>query len=122
MMRTARGDWAALCWLCWSAGLDEVTMPDRLVERPALGRAVGMAIERHWRCRDRLTTAGLRALTQGVPSFSWEGMEIDVMPRLLVEICHPGAHRGAGRLLLALRRAEPVALARRPAAGLEARA
>ena len=45
-----------------------------------------MAIERHWRSRDKLTTSGLRAMTKGVRGFEWEGMEIDAMPTFLAEI------------------------------------
>ena len=45
-----------------------------------------MAIERHWRSRDKLSTSGLRAMTKGVRGFEWEGMEIDAMPTFLAEI------------------------------------
>jgi hypothetical protein len=49
------------------------------------GAAAGMSIERLWRCRVRLITGGLRAMTLGVPGFRWEGLEIELMPVVLVE-------------------------------------
>jgi hypothetical protein len=86
LLRVARADWAALAWLCWSCGLDRIARPEA-VEPPAdFGRAAGMAVERAWRCHDKLTSGGLVALGKGVPGFEWEGMAIDLMPRILVEI------------------------------------
>ena len=52
----------------------------------AFGQAAAMSVERAWRCRDKLQTAGLRAMTRGVPGFVWEGIEIDLMPAVLAEI------------------------------------
>jgi hypothetical protein len=75
-----------LCWLCWSAGLDRVALPAALDPPAAFGDAAGMSIERMWRCRDKLITGGLRAMTQGVPGFVWEGIEIDLLPSVLAEI------------------------------------
>jgi hypothetical protein len=86
LQRFARGDWAALCWLCWSCGLDRVALPDALEPPPNFGPAAGMSIERTWRCRDKLTSGGLVAMTRGVPGFEWEGMAIDTMPRVLAEV------------------------------------
>jgi antitoxin component YwqK of YwqJK toxin-antitoxin module len=86
LMRRARADWSSLTWLCWSAGLDHVALPDQIAPPPNFAEAVGMAIERHWRSRDKLTTSGLRALTKGVRGFEWEGMQIDSMPTFLAEI------------------------------------
>jgi hypothetical protein len=86
LMRAARREWNALCWLCWSAGLDRVALPDAVRPPPAFGHAAAMSVERLWRCRDKLSTAGLRALTQHVPGFTWEGIEIDDLPPVLVEI------------------------------------
>jgi hypothetical protein len=86
LMRLARREWAGLCWLCWSAGLDRVALPRDLVPPAQFGLAAGMAIERLWRCRDKIITGGLRALTQGVPGFVWEGIEIDLAPAVLAEI------------------------------------
>jgi hypothetical protein len=83
---SARRDWNGLCWLCWGAGLDRVALPDT-IEAPAdFGLAAGMSVEHFWRCRDQIITGGLRAMTQGVPSFHWEGFEIDQLPLVLAEI------------------------------------
>jgi antitoxin component YwqK of YwqJK toxin-antitoxin module len=86
LQRQARRDWAALAWLCWSCGLDRIALPGALAPPAAFGRAAGMAIERAWRCRDKLTSGGLVAMSKGVPGFVWEGIDIDLMPRLLAEI------------------------------------
>ena len=86
LQRLARGDWAALCWLCWSCGLDRVALPDALTPPADFGPAAGMSIERTWRCRDKLTSGGLVAMTRGVPGFEWEGMAIDEMPHALAEV------------------------------------
>jgi hypothetical protein len=85
LMRIARREWAGLCWLCWSAGLDRVARPQALRPPADFGPAAGMSIERLWRSRDRLITGGLRAMTQGVPGFTWEGVEIDALSPVLVE-------------------------------------
>ncbi|HVU53337.1 MAG TPA: thiol reductase thioredoxin, partial [Polyangia bacterium] len=86
LLRQARREWAGLCWMCWGVGLDRVALPER-VDAPAdFGQAAGLSLERLWRCRDRVVTGGLRAMTQGVPGFRWEGLEIDVLPVVLAEI------------------------------------
>lgn len=87
LMRLARREWTALSWLCWAAGLDRVALPDQITPPEKFGHAAAMMVERVWRCRDKIATSGLRALTQGIPGFTWEGIEIDDMPALLVEIC-----------------------------------
>jgi hypothetical protein len=86
LQRLARCDWAALCWLCWSCGLDRVALPEALEPPADFGPAAGMSIERTWRCRDKLTSGGLIAMTRGVPGFDWEGIAIDEMPRVLAEV------------------------------------
>jgi hypothetical protein len=86
LLRVARRDWAVLTWLCWSCGLDRVASPDAVVPPADFGRAAAMAIERTWRCRDKLTSGGLVAMSKGVPGFEWEGMHIDAMPRVLAEV------------------------------------
>jgi antitoxin component YwqK of YwqJK toxin-antitoxin module len=86
LLRLARREWAALCWLCWSSGLDHVALPAAATPPASFGQAAGMAVERTWRCRDKLTSGGLVAMTKGVPGFEWEGIHIDLMPRILVEI------------------------------------
>ena len=45
-----------------------------------------MTMERTWRCRDKLNTSGLLALTKGVPGFDWEGTPIDLVPSTLAEV------------------------------------
>jgi hypothetical protein len=77
----AQADWAALSWLCWSVGLDQVAMPVAIAERPLVAVAMKTIVTRHWRARDRLTTGGLLAGANGVPGFDWHGIDIDVAPR-----------------------------------------
>jgi MORN repeat variant len=86
LLRLARREWAGVSWLCWSVGLDRVALPTTIAPPPAFGIAAGMAIERLWRCRDRIITRGLRAMTQGVPGFLWEGIEVDRLPAVLAEV------------------------------------
>jgi hypothetical protein len=86
LLRLARRDWMALTWICWCCGLDRVALPDRLAPPASFGLAAGMSIERAWRCRDKLTTGGLVAMSKGVPGFTWEGIDIDEMPRALVDV------------------------------------
>ena len=86
LLRQARREWAGLCWMCWAVGLERVALPDAVHAPADFGQAAGLSIERLWRCRDRLITGGLRAMTQGVPGFQWEGIEIDVLPSVLAEI------------------------------------
>jgi hypothetical protein len=74
-----------MCWLCWSAGLDRVARPEAIRPPADFGQAAGMSIERLWRSRDRLITGGLRAMTQGLPGFIWEGTDIDALSPVLVE-------------------------------------
>jgi hypothetical protein len=86
LLRQARREWVGLCWMCWGVGLERVALPEEIRPPDEFGQAAGLSIERLWRCRDRLVTGGLRALTQGVPGFQWEGLEIELMPPLLAEI------------------------------------
>jgi hypothetical protein len=86
LMRMARSTWAALGWLCWSAGLREVRLPERLEPPADFGQGAGMIIARYWRAQDAVVTGGLRSMTAGVPGFSWEEMEIDGLPRHLAEM------------------------------------
>ena len=86
LMRLARAQWMGLCWLCWSAGLDEVRLPTSLIPRDDFPLAAGMAIARHWRAQDAVSTRGLRAMTAGVPGFVWEGMDIEGIPSLFAEM------------------------------------
>jgi hypothetical protein len=86
LMREARAQWAGLTWLCWSAGLTRVALPDRLEPPAAFAAAAGMAMTRFFRARDVLETNGLRSLNAGVPGFVWEGLDIDGMPRHFVQM------------------------------------
>jgi MORN repeat protein len=86
LMRAARRDWNGLCWLCWGVGLDRVAMPNALLPRDGFGIALGMSVERLWRCRDRILTRGLRSRIQGVPDFEWEGTAIDRLSPLHAEM------------------------------------
>ena len=38
------------------------------------------------RSKDRLTTGGLVARSQGVPGWAWQGIDIDELPRHLTEM------------------------------------
>jgi hypothetical protein len=88
LMRLARASWAALCWLCWSAGLEEVALPAALSPPANFDQAAGMIISRYWRAQDGVITGGLRSVTHGVPGFMWEEMDLDGMPRHFVEMAH----------------------------------
>jgi antitoxin component YwqK of YwqJK toxin-antitoxin module len=86
LMRLARSEWNTLTWLCWSAGLDRVALPDRVLPPSNFNHAVGMAIERQWRAWDKIATGGLMALTKGVRPFEWEGFDIDFLSPALAEL------------------------------------
>ncbi|WP_437630339.1 toxin-antitoxin system YwqK family antitoxin [Sorangium sp. So ce854] len=79
LMRRARAEWAALCWLCWSAGLDGVALPERVAHRPDFTAAVNMSLTRCYRARDQVQTGGLVSRAHGAPSFVWEGHAIDAL-------------------------------------------
>lgn len=87
LMRQARASWAGLCWLLWAVGENEPAWPRHLSPRNEYPRALSLAIERAWRARDQLVTAGLRAMTQGVGDFDWEGTPVSELPRNLLEVC-----------------------------------
>lgn len=76
----ARADWAALTWLCWVAGLDHVALPESLCPRNNFAAAASQAIVRAGRMADVVATGGLRARMRGVPSFEWEGFDVDGLP------------------------------------------
>jgi hypothetical protein len=86
LMRVARGQWAAVTWLCWACGLDQVALPTAIVPRPEFAAAAAAAITRFFRAQDVLTTGGVRSQSAGVPSFQWEGMDVDEMPRPFVQL------------------------------------
>lgn len=86
ILRRMRADWAGLTWLCWGVGLERVGYPEQLVPPAQFARQALLAMERAWRCNDRLNTHGLLALTKGIPSFDWEGASIDQVPEALVNV------------------------------------
>jgi hypothetical protein len=86
LLLTARSDWAALSWLCWSVGLDRVALPEKVDPPPNLSAAIHQATLRCWRAHDRVRTRGLVAMARKAPSFTWEGMAIDDVPAHLAEL------------------------------------
>ncbi len=80
LLRAARANWNGLCWLCWSAGLADVGLPETLNPPQNFAVAAGMAVGRYWRAQDAVATSGLRAMTAGVPGFVWEGLDIVGIP------------------------------------------
>jgi antitoxin component YwqK of YwqJK toxin-antitoxin module len=85
-MQRARADWAALCWLCWAAGLDRVALPERLVKRTEFAVAVDRATSRCYRAHDQLRSAGLVSRARGVAEFEWEGIPVSELSPTLAEI------------------------------------
>lgn len=86
LLRLIRAEWTTLGWLCWTAGLDEIRLPTELRPPTEFTRALGTSALRAWRCSDRARTRGLRARTQKVPGFDWEGCDIDALPSALVPL------------------------------------
>jgi tetratricopeptide (TPR) repeat protein len=80
LLRLARADWAALGWLCWAVGLDQVGWPSELAPPADFGKAAGMAQQRLWRSRDQRAFKGRNALEHGVASFEWEGSDMAEIP------------------------------------------
>lgn len=83
LLAEAHADWAALCWLCWSVGLDQVGLPAAIAERPLMPVAMKTIVTRCWRAQDRVSTGGLLARANQVPGFVWHGMDIDAVPQHL---------------------------------------
>ncbi|WP_437275411.1 hypothetical protein WME90_29735 [Sorangium sp. So ce375] len=86
LMRRARAEWTALCWLCWSAGLDHIALPERIEHRPDFTAAVNMSLSRCFRARDQLQSGGLISRARGVPDFRWEGHDIGALDPTLAAI------------------------------------
>jgi hypothetical protein len=86
LLELARGDFTALTWLCWSAGLDRVALPESLTPRTLFPAATHRATVRCFRAHDELRSIGLIASARGVQPFEWEGMRTDTMPKELVEV------------------------------------
>lgn len=76
LARLARAEWNALAWLCWSAGLDAVALPDALAPPADFDQAAGMSAQRLWRARDQRLFGGRNARAQDIPSFEWEGADV----------------------------------------------
>jgi antitoxin component YwqK of YwqJK toxin-antitoxin module len=85
LLTEAQADWGALCWLCWSVGLDRVEIPDALAEPPLFAVAMKTIVTRAWRAQDRVKTGGLLARANGVPGFEWQGIDIDALPPHLAQ-------------------------------------
>jgi antitoxin component YwqK of YwqJK toxin-antitoxin module len=85
LLGEAQADWGALSWLCWSVGLERVALPEALAEPPLFAVAMKTIVTRCWRAQDRLNTGGLLARTNGVPGFTWEGQDIDLLPQQLAQ-------------------------------------
>jgi hypothetical protein len=85
LLGEAQADWGALCWLCWSVGLDRVALPQTLAEPPLFAVAMKTIVTRCWRAQDRLSTGGLLARSNGVPGFAWQGIDIDALPPQLAQ-------------------------------------
>lgn len=86
LMTVARADFDALSWLCWSAGLDEIGMPSALTRRERFGAAVNDVMQRYFRVRDQFATGGLVSRARGVPSFTWDGLDIATLTSRFAEI------------------------------------
>lgn len=84
LLRAARSDWAALTWLCWAVGLEEVGLPKKLAPREGLGAAVAWTAQRLERCRERLEGRG-----EAGPRVEWEGLELAAMHPGLLAIAEP---------------------------------
>jgi len=50
-----------------------------------LAPAMQMIVRRTWRIKDRMSTGGLLARSQGVPGFDWQGIDIDALPPHLID-------------------------------------
>ena len=85
LLAEAQADWGALCWLCWSVGLDRVALPEALAEPPLFAVAMKTIVTRCWRAQDRLRTGGLLARANGVPGFAWQGIDVDALPQHLAQ-------------------------------------
>ena len=85
LLAEAQADWGALTWLCWSVGLEGVTLPGTIAEPPLFAVAMKTIVTRCWRAQDRVTTGGLLARSHRVPGFTWQGLDIDALPPQLAQ-------------------------------------
>jgi antitoxin component YwqK of YwqJK toxin-antitoxin module len=86
LMRMARGDWAALTWLCWASGLDRVALPEDIAPPAEFATAADRAVTRCFRAHDQLRSGGLISHARGVPGFSWEGLDVAELSPALAEV------------------------------------
>jgi len=86
LLAAAHADWSALSWLCWAVGLGGVALPEGEGTRAEMAAAMKMFVRRTWRLKDRLVSGSLVSRSQGVPGFSWQGVDIDELPRHLAEV------------------------------------
>ncbi len=86
LMRLARGQWAALTWLLWAVGQRQVALPTAIEPPEVFASAAVAAITRYFRVQDAVMTGGLRARTNGVPSFAFHGVDVDELPGPVAEI------------------------------------
>lgn len=85
LVRLARADWNALCWLSWATGLSEVGLPTKISAPKDFGLAAGMASQRLWRSRDRRATKRTFEDHQ-IAGFAFEGVDIDQLPPQIASI------------------------------------
>ncbi len=88
LMRRARAEWASLCWLCYSAGLDEVALPVEARSPQNFGQAITTAFTRHHRLQDQIRTLGVRSRALGATDFEWEGLSIASLGSTLLKQAH----------------------------------
>jgi antitoxin component YwqK of YwqJK toxin-antitoxin module len=101
LMTIARADWDALCWLCWSAGLDEVALPEAVTPRPDFAAAVNESMLRCFRAHDQVRTGGLVSEARKVQSFLWDGLPIGTLSSRFAEVAaHQYLERRAALLWL----------------------
>src|SRR5438128_919299 len=60
--------------------------PDAVATPAALPAAMKMFVRRTWRIKDRLASGSLISRSQGLPGFDWQDVDIDALPRHLVEM------------------------------------
>jgi len=86
LMIVARAEFDALCWLCWSAGLDRIALPTTLTPRADFAAAVNDSMHRCFRAHDQLNTAGLLSKSRSIPGFVWDELAVERLSHPLAEI------------------------------------
>ncbi len=85
LMRRARVEWTALCWLCYSAGMTSVGLPPEVRAPDTFAQAITTAFARYQRLSDQLQTGSLRSKALGIASFEWEGRDIEGLSGQLLQ-------------------------------------